>query len=243
MAPLRTEHDDAGTGVVGVLTRVVLFLGAGVWSFLSLSTALALATSPVSQVMAIVIGIAPFALLARMGFLSMPREEAPSGLPSPQDKERELLSLLEEQGTLTPVAAAVRTSLTVEEAAAKLDDLASKGHVKMALDDGVIVYSLLERDRRDRSSTADRPPAATAHANGSGNGAHPASEDTVYEPLSERELEVLTLLASGRSNGEIARDLFISVGTVKTHTNNIYRKLGARNRAEALAKARNLQLV
>jgi ATP/maltotriose-dependent transcriptional regulator MalT len=60
--------------------------------------------------------------------------------------------------------------------------------------------------------------------------------------LSERELEVLALLASGRSNREIAKDLFIAVGTVKTHTNNIYRKLGVRNRAEALAKARSLAL-
>jgi ATP/maltotriose-dependent transcriptional regulator MalT len=63
------------------------------------------------------------------------------------------------------------------------------------------------------------------------------------EPLSERELEVLTLLASGRSNREVARDLFVSVGTVKTHTNNIYRKLGVRNRAEALARARSLKLI
>ena len=63
------------------------------------------------------------------------------------------------------------------------------------------------------------------------------------EPLSERELEVLTLLASGRSNKEIAKDLFVAVGTVKTHTNNIYRKLDARNRAEALAKARRLKLL
>jgi ATP/maltotriose-dependent transcriptional regulator MalT len=58
------------------------------------------------------------------------------------------------------------------------------------------------------------------------------------EPLSGRELEVLTLLASGRSNREIARELFVAVGTIKTHTNNIYGKLGAKNRAEALARAR-----
>lgn len=63
------------------------------------------------------------------------------------------------------------------------------------------------------------------------------------ESLSERELEVLTLLASGKSNREIAKDLFVATGTVKTHTNNIYRKLGAKNRAEALAKARALQLI
>ena len=58
------------------------------------------------------------------------------------------------------------------------------------------------------------------------------------EPLSGREVEVLTLLASGRSNREIARELLVAVGTIKTHTNNIYGKLGAKNRAETLARAR-----
>jgi ATP/maltotriose-dependent transcriptional regulator MalT len=63
------------------------------------------------------------------------------------------------------------------------------------------------------------------------------------DPLSERELEVLNLLASGKTNSEVAGDLFVSVGTVKSHTGNIYRKLGAKNRAEALARARELGLI
>jgi ATP/maltotriose-dependent transcriptional regulator MalT len=63
------------------------------------------------------------------------------------------------------------------------------------------------------------------------------------EPLSERELEVLSLLASGRTNSEVARDLFVSVGTVKSHTGNIYRKLEVKNRAEALARARELNVL
>ena len=63
------------------------------------------------------------------------------------------------------------------------------------------------------------------------------------EPLSERELEVLALLASGRTNAEIARDLFVALGTVKSHVNNIYRKLGASNRAEAVSKAREMRLL
>ena len=49
---------------------------------------------------------------------------------------------------------------------------------------------------------------------------------------------MLNLLASGRTNSEIARDLFVAVGTVKSHTGNIYRKLAVKNRAEALARAR-----
>ena len=67
--------------------------------------------------------------------------------------------------------------------------------------------------------------------------------EPLAEPLSERELEVMALLATGRSNQEIATALVLSIGTVKTHTNNIYRKLGVHNRTEALARARSLSLV
>ena len=77
------------------------------------------------------------------------------------------------------------------------------------------------------------------HAQSEANGASTRLED----PLSERELEVLTLLATGKTNSEVAGDLFVSVGTVKSHTGNIYRKLGAKNRAEALARARELGLI
>jgi ATP/maltotriose-dependent transcriptional regulator MalT len=69
------------------------------------------------------------------------------------------------------------------------------------------------------------------------------ARNQLAEPLSERELEVLSLLASGRTNSEVARDLFVSVGTVKSHTGNIYRKLEAKNRAEALARARELKML
>jgi LuxR family maltose regulon positive regulatory protein len=63
------------------------------------------------------------------------------------------------------------------------------------------------------------------------------------EPLSEREQEVLRLIASGKSNRRIASDLFVSVGTVKTHINNLYRKLDAHSRTQALARARELNLL
>jgi LuxR family transcriptional regulator, maltose regulon positive regulatory protein len=63
------------------------------------------------------------------------------------------------------------------------------------------------------------------------------------EPLSERELEVLRLIASGKSNRRIASELFLSVGTVKTHINHLYRKLDAHSRTQALARARELKLL
>ncbi len=64
----------------------------------------------------------------------------------------------------------------------------------------------------------------------------------LVEPLSERELEVLRLVASGFSNREIARQLILSLGTVKTHIHNVYGKLGVRNRVEAIERARLLAL-
>jgi LuxR family maltose regulon positive regulatory protein len=63
------------------------------------------------------------------------------------------------------------------------------------------------------------------------------------EPLSERELEVLALIAAGRTNRRIATELFVSVGTVKTHINNLYRKLDAHSRTQAVARARDLKLL
>src|SRR4051812_36274336 len=61
-------------------------------------------------------------------------------------------------------------------------------------------------------------------------------------PLSEREREVLSLMASGATNKEIAQRLFLSPHTVKEHTSSLYRKLGARNRAEAVRRADRLGL-
>jgi LuxR family maltose regulon positive regulatory protein len=65
----------------------------------------------------------------------------------------------------------------------------------------------------------------------------------LIEPLSQRELEVLGLVTQGMSNREIAEELFITVGTVKTHVHHILGKLGTRTRTEAAARARELGLV
>jgi LuxR family maltose regulon positive regulatory protein len=70
----------------------------------------------------------------------------------------------------------------------------------------------------------------------------PAAQ-ALIEPLSERELEVLSLIAAGLSNREIAGRLFIAVGTVKRHINNIYGKMQVHRRTEAVARARDLGLL
>ena len=70
-----------------------------------------------------------------------------------------------------------------------------------------------------------------------------SDQSPLIDPLSERELEILRLFAEGFSNQEIAEKLFISIGTVKAHSSNIYRKLDVRNRAQATIAAREMNLL
>jgi LuxR family maltose regulon positive regulatory protein len=63
------------------------------------------------------------------------------------------------------------------------------------------------------------------------------------EPLSERELEILHLVAAGLSNSQLADKLIVTVGTVKKHLNNIYGKLGVASRTQAIALGRELGLL
>ena len=65
----------------------------------------------------------------------------------------------------------------------------------------------------------------------------------VWEPLTEREQEILDVLVTRQSYREIAQQLFISVNTVKTHVSRVYMKLGATSRKEALERARAADIV
>ena len=84
-------------------------------------------------------------------------------------------------------------------------------------------------------------PHSTLHHHVPLHFAQPTSP--LIEPLTERELEVLRLLVMGLSNAEIARELIITVGTVKRHVNSIYGKLGVQSRTQAVARAQMLQLL
>ena len=82
---------------------------------------------------------------------------------------------------------------------------------------------------RMMANFASRPPVAAALPPG-------------YDDLSEREREVLAMIGAGRSNAEIAADLFISMATVKTHVRHIFAKLDLRDRAQAVVVARDAGL-
>jgi DNA-binding CsgD family transcriptional regulator len=74
-------------------------------------------------------------------------------------------------------------------------------------------------------------------------GFEPNAQAIDYLGISEREYEVLTLLAAGHSNREIGAKLFVSPNTVKTHLANLYQKLEVSRRTQAIQKARSLQVI
>ena len=65
----------------------------------------------------------------------------------------------------------------------------------------------------------------------------------MIEPLSDRELDVLRLLGTDLNGPDIARELIVSLSTVRTHTNRIYAKLGVNNRRAAVRQAQQLDLM
>ncbi|MGW9177624.1 response regulator transcription factor, partial [Streptomyces decoyicus] len=80
---------------------------------------------------------------------------------------------------------------------------------------------------RSRPATSeDRPVRAGARG-----------PDGLVEPLTQRELDVVRLVARGRTNEELSAELYITLSTVKTHLGNVQRKLAARNRVEIAAWA------
>jgi LuxR family maltose regulon positive regulatory protein len=125
-----------------------------------------------------------------------------------------------------------------------------EGYVRTFVDEGPAMADLLaatlEARQKSHLDAAGRVPArylAKLLAGLDQASAAPASDRRLAELLSERELEVLALIAAGETNGEIAGKLFVSISTVKTHINNLYRKLGARSRTQAVARARELGLL
>ena len=131
-----------------------------------------------------------------------------------------------------------------------------QGHVRVFADEGPPMGALLSRlvaAHRAKQAPARRIPlsclARLVQAfDGKRNAAAALRPELgtvpgLIEPLTGRELEVLQLLAAGRSNQRIARDLVVALDTVKKHVTHILGKLGAANRTEAVARARDLALI
>jgi DNA-binding CsgD family transcriptional regulator len=222
-----------------VWARFLAVVGVGVWSLFLLFASLGmivdrgLADVGIAWVGVLGIGVgAPVLLLWQINRAIAAHEASRGAVPDAREKEKELLGALEERGEITPVTAAISTSLTADEAAKMLEGMTGKGYLQLRVEEGLPTYVLTGHDARGL------PPASTPPDRPDGGPPKPPSED-----LSERELEVLALLASGRTNSEIADDLFVAVGTVKSHVNNIYNKLEVRNRAEAVTRARELRLL
>ena len=126
-----------------------------------------------------------------------------------------------------------------------------EGYVRTFVDEGPpmaeLLSEVLEAQQRGRPDSLRRVPAhylrklLAALERDAPSPTPPSTE--LPEALSERELEVLQLIASGKSNRRIASELFVSVGTVKTHVNNLYRKLDSHSRTQAVARARELKLL
>jgi LuxR family maltose regulon positive regulatory protein len=112
-----------------------------------------------------------------------------------------------------------------------------EGYRRAFLDEGLAVLELLPAVRHLAPQFVDELLSA---AGVQGVVARP---QPLVERLSERELEVLQLIAAGLSNREIGQRLFITVGTVKVHTASIYGKLGVHSRTQAVAKANALGLL
>ena len=122
-----------------------------------------------------------------------------------------------------------------------------EGYVRTFVDEGAAMGGLLSatletRQRGGVSGVSTEYLAKLLAAQTNGKAAAKA-DGRLPEPLSGRELEVLALMAAGESNGEIAARLFISTTTVKTHVNNLYRKLGTSSRTRAVARAKELGLI
>jgi LuxR family transcriptional regulator, maltose regulon positive regulatory protein len=149
------------------------------------------------------------------------------------------------------------TSRALDYLKASLALAEPKGFVRVFVDEGQPMAALLRRLIQESQNDGGRaaPDGAPDGYAGrllerfalesfpSGNGGSREAPAIGIEPLSDREAEVLALVADGRTNAQIAGDLYLSVGTVKAHVHHIFGKLLVRNRSQAVARARELHLL
>jgi DNA-binding NarL/FixJ family response regulator len=100
---------------------------------------------------------------------------------------------------------------------------AGRDHIRRALEAAAAGQAVLDPAVQARLVQVAHPPTAAPAA--------------IPDGLTDREVDVLRLIAAGKSNGEIAAELFVSEATVKTHINHIFAKTGSRDRAQAITYA------
>lgn len=130
-----------------------------------------------------------------------------------------------------------------------------EGYVRTFVDEGApmagLLAKVLEARRRGRIPTPHPAPEYVEHVlaafgpeiSSSAEMPRTPTSQWLVEPLTERELEVLRLIAAGASNQKVAGSLVVGVSTVKTHVNRIFRKLEVTSRTQAVARARALRLL
>jgi LuxR family maltose regulon positive regulatory protein len=129
-----------------------------------------------------------------------------------------------------------------------------EGYIRIFVDEGLPVARLL-RETVARGTAVDYVGkildayfAGVQRSGGAGVKESPPAPllprpTALTEPLSERELEIVQLIAEGLTNPEIAARLFLSLNTVKVHTRNIYGKLNVHSRTQAIARSQELGLL
>ena len=117
-----------------------------------------------------------------------------------------------------------------------------EGYVRIFVDEGLPMAKLLH-EAADQSIEPDYARKLLAAFKPNVQSDTGASPQPLVEPLSERELEVLLLVAQGLINREIGERLFLALDTVKGHNRRIYGKLGVKNRAQAVNKAISLKII
>lgn len=111
-------------------------------------------------------------------------------------------------------------------------------YARVFVDEGDTIYKLLQK-----ALSHDITPIYTSTLLKAFASSNVTQQSSLNSLLTQRELEILKYIANGLSNKEIAKKLIRSLGTIKVHTSNIYSKLGAKNRTEAVARARALNLL
>jgi len=157
-----------------------------------------------------------------------------------------------EAGALRALALAAcgRDADAVDALTAVLTLASPRGYVRVFADEGPPMAALLGQliaAQRAGQAAAAVPLGYLARLR-SAFGAepaapHPAAVAGLIDPLTSRELEVLQMLAAGKSNQAIAAELVVTLDTVKKHVSHLLGKLGAANRTEAVSRARELSLI